>query len=169
MDFKNKFTCRMGDVDLPHIQFNSKLWNLRSRVKDTGEAMRVPAWLEAYAHVKNNQDTWLTGSRPLQSQFYRYPPIKRMLLGVTSPAIAPRFGVARDAEERMRKWSEGMKSRSVSWNVAAMHIFDFSFPDAWRRKKIKASPSENLTCLPMCGVMCTQPPTLGLVLNGQDK
>ena len=30
----------------------------------------------------------------------------------------------------------------ISWNVAAMHTFDFTFPDAWSRKKIKAPPSK---------------------------
>ena len=34
-----------------------------------------------------------------------------------------------------------MEPRFISWNVAAMHTFDFTFPDAWSRKKIKASPS----------------------------
>ena len=58
-------------------------------------------------------------------------------MGVTSPVIAPRIGVARDAEKRMLKWSEEMEPRFISWNVAAMH----TFPDAWSRKKIKASPS----------------------------
>ena len=71
----------------------------------------------------------------------RYPPIRRMLLGVTSPVIAPRLGAARDAEEKMRKWSERMEPRFIRWNVAAMHTFDFTFPDAWSRKKIKAPPS----------------------------
>ena len=64
-----------------------------------------------------------------------------MLLAVTSPVIAPRIGAARDAEKRMLKWSEGMEPRFISWNVAAAHTFDFSFPDAWSRKKIKALPS----------------------------
>ena len=64
-----------------------------------------------------------------------------MLLGVTSPAIAPRILAARDPEERNVKWSEGMKPRFFSWNVAAMYAFDFSFPDAWSRKKIKTPPS----------------------------
>ena len=68
MDFNNSFKCRMGDVDLSHIQLNPKHWNLRPVVKDTGEAMRVPAWPEAYAHFKENQDSWLAGSRPLPSQ-----------------------------------------------------------------------------------------------------
>ena len=106
-------------------------------MKDLGEAMRVPLWPEAYAHVKENQQAWYSGSRPLPDQCVRYPPIRMMLLGVTSPAIAPRIGAARDAEERMLKWSGGMESRFISWNVAAMHTFDFTFSDAWSRKKIE--------------------------------
>ena len=141
MDFNNHFKCRMGREDLSHVQFNPKLWNLRPVVKDTGETMLVPLWREAYAHVKGNQQEWLSGSRPLPDQCPRYPPIRRMLLGVTSPAIAPRIGAARDAEKRMLNWSEGMEPRFISWNVAARHTFDFTFPDAWSRKKIKASPS----------------------------
>ena len=86
---------------------------------------------------------WLAGSRPPPDQCPRYPPIRRMLLGVTSPVIviAPRIGAARDAEERMQKWSKGMELPFISWNVAVMHTFDFSFSDAWSRKKIKTSPS----------------------------
>ena len=141
MDFNNNFKCRMGREDLSHVQINPKLWNLRPVKKDSGEAMRVPLLPETYAHVKENQQAWLSGSRPLPDQCPRYPPIRRMLLGVTSPAIAPRIGAARDAEKRMLKWSEGMEPRFISWNVAAMHTFDFTFPDAWIRKKIKASPS----------------------------
>ena len=34
-----------------------------------------------------------------------------------------------------------MEPRFISWNVAVMHTFDFTFPDAWNRKKIKALPS----------------------------
>ena len=66
-----------------------------------------------------------------------------MLLEVMSPVIviAPRIGAARDAKERMQKWSKGIELPFVSWNVAAMHTFDFNFPDAWSRKKIKTSPS----------------------------
>ena len=131
MDFNNHFKCRMGREDLSHIQFNPKLWNLRP----------VPLLPEAYAHAKENQQAWLSGSRPLPDQCPRYPPIRRMLLGVTSPVIAPRIGAARGAEKRMLKWIEGMEPRFISWNVAAAHTFDFSFPDAWNRKKIKALPS----------------------------
>ena len=76
---------------------------MRPVVKDSGEAMRVPVWPESYAHVKENQQVWLSWSRPLPDQCTRYPPIRRMLLGVTSPAIAPCIGAARDAEEQMRK------------------------------------------------------------------
>ena len=61
-------------------------------------------------------------------------------MGVTSPVIAPRIGAARDAERKMLKWCEGMEPRFISWNVAFAHTFDFTFPDAWSRKKIKAPP-----------------------------
>ena len=104
-------------------------------------ALRVPLLPEAYAHAKENQQAWLSGSRPLPDQCPRYPPIRRMLLGVTSPIIAPRIGALRDAEKRMLKWSEGMEPRFISWKVAAAHTFDFTFPDTWSRKKIKAPPS----------------------------
>ena len=87
--------------------------------------MRVPLLPEAYAHAKENQQAWLSGSRPLPDQCPRYPPIRRMFLGVTSPVIAPRNGAARDAEKRMLKWSEGLEPRFISWNVAAAHTFDF--------------------------------------------
>ena len=72
MDFNNKFKCRMGREDLSHVQFNPKLWNLRPVVKDSGAAMRVPLLPEAYAHVKENQQAWLSGSRPLTDQCPRY-------------------------------------------------------------------------------------------------
>ena len=62
-------------------------------------------------------------------------------MGVTSPIIAASIGAARDTEKRMLKWSEGMEPRFIGWNVAAAHTFDFSFPDAWSSKKIKALPS----------------------------
>ena len=55
--------------------------------------------------------------------------------------IAPRIGADRDAEEKIRKWSEGMEPRFISWNVSAMHTSDFMFPDAWSRMKIKTSIS----------------------------
>ena len=34
-----------------------------------------------------------------------------------------------------------MEPRFISWNVEAAHTFDFTFPDAWSRKKIKAPSS----------------------------
>ena len=141
MGFNNSFNCRMGDGDDSYIQVNPKLWNLRPLVKNTGEAMRVPAWPEACAHVKENQDAWLAGSRPLPGQCPQYPTIRRMQLGVTSPVVAPRIGAARDAEKRMHKWSGGIEPRFISWNLTAMQTFDFSFRDAWSPKKIKAPPS----------------------------
>ena len=143
MDFNKNIKCKMSGEDLSHVQFNPKLWHMRPGVKDSGEAMQVPVWPEAYAHVKENQQVWLSGSRSLPDQGPRYLPIRRMLLGVTSPAIAPRFGAARDAEEKMRKWSEGIEPRFISWNVAAMHTFDFTIPDALIRKNIKAPPSRS--------------------------
>ena len=97
MDFNDNLKCRMGGEDLSHTQFSPKLWNLRPVVKDSGEAMRVPVWPEAYAHVKENQQVRLSGFKSLPYQCPRYSPIKRMLLGVSSPAIAPRIGAARDA------------------------------------------------------------------------
>ena len=103
VDFSNILKCRMGGEELSYIQFNPKRWKLRPIVKDSGEAMRVPAWPEAYAHVRENQQVWLAGSRPLLDQCPRYPPIRRMLLGVTSTAIAPRIGAAGDADERIQK------------------------------------------------------------------
>ena len=142
MDFNNNFKCRMGREELSHVQFNPKLWNLRPVVKDSGEAMRVSLLPEAYAHVKENQQAWLSGSRPLPDQCPRYPPIRRMLLEVASPIIAPRIEAARDAERRILKWSEGMEPHFISWNVAATHTFDFTFPDAWSGEKIKAPPSK---------------------------
>ena len=63
-------------------------------------------------------------------------------MGIRSPVIAPRIGAALDAEERMLKWSAGMEPRFISWNAAAIHTFDFTFPDAWSRKKIKEPPSK---------------------------
>ena len=128
MDFNNSFKCRMGGKDLSHVHFNPKLWNLRPIVKDSGEAMRISACLEAYAHVKENQQEWLAGSTPLPDQCPRYLLIRRMLLGVTSLVIAPCIRVDRVVEERTRKRSEDMESQFLSWNVAAMqNSFDLSF------------------------------------------
>ena len=65
--------------------------------------MKIPAWPETYAHVK---DTWLAGSNPLPDMCPLYSRIKRMLLGVTSSVVTPRIGAAQDVEERMLRWSE---------------------------------------------------------------
>ena len=62
-------------------------------------------------------------------------------MGVNSPAISHHIGAARDTEERMLKWSDGMEPRFISWNVAAVDMLDFTFPDAWSRKKMNAPPS----------------------------
>ena len=86
IDFNNNLKCRMRGEGLLHIQFNPKIWNLRPVVKVLGEAMRVPALLEGYA--QENQHVSIAGSMPLPDQCPRYPPIRGMLLGVTSPFIA---------------------------------------------------------------------------------
>ena len=145
-----------------HVQLNPKLWNLPPKVKYSGEAIRVPAWPEENAHARENQQAWLGGARPLPEHCPRYPPTRSILLGVTSPGIAPRIGGARYVEERMRKWSEGMESRFISWNVAAMHTFDFSIPDAWSRNVIKTQQSKKSEFLPTCGIRCIRQLTIGL-------
>ena len=63
------------------------------------------------------------------------------VIGWTSPVLAHRIGAAQDVEERMLRWSAGMEPRFISWNAATLHTFDFTFPDIWSRKKIKALPS----------------------------
>ena len=108
MDLNNSFKCRMGGENLSNVQFNPKLWNLRPILKGAKEALKIPAWPETYAHVKQNQDTWLAGSDPLPDRCPLYPRFRRMLLEVTSPVLAPRIGAAQDVEERILKWSEGM-------------------------------------------------------------
>ena len=60
---------------------------------------------------------------------------------MTSPVLAPRIGAAQDVEERMLRWSQGMEPRFISWNAAALHTFDFTFPAIWSCKKSKAMPS----------------------------
>ena len=141
MDLNNSFKCRMGGENLSNLQFNPKLWNSRPIIKGTKEAVKIPAWPETYAHVKENQNTWLAGSDPLPDRCLLYPRIRRILLGVTSPVVALRIGAAQDVEERMLTWSEGMEQRFISWNDAALTTFDFTFPDLWSRNKIKAIPS----------------------------
>ena len=46
-----------------------------------------------------------------------------------------RIGAAQNVEEKMIKRSEGMEPRFISWNAVALHVFDFTFPDLWSRKK----------------------------------
>ena len=99
--------------------------------------MKIPAWPETYAHVK---DTWLAGSNPLPDMCPLFSCIRRMLLEVTSSVLTPRIGAAQDVEERRLRWSEGLEPRFITWNAAALHTFDFTFPDIWSRKKIKAIP-----------------------------
>ena len=90
---------------------------------------------------EGDSSQWLAGLKPLPDRCPLYLRIRRMLLGVTSPVLAPRIEAAQDVEESMLKWSEGMKPRFISWNAAVLHTFEFTFPDIWSRKKIKAIPS----------------------------
>ena len=155
MDFNNSFKCRMGREDLFHVQFNPKLWNLRPVVKDSGEAMRVPLFPEAYAHVKENQQAWLSGSRPLPDQCPRYLPIRRMLLGVTSPAIAPRIRAARDAEKRNLSEVKGW-SRASSVGMLQPCIRSTShFQMLGAGKRSKHHLPGNQRSPLVCGMMCT--------------
>ena len=142
MDFNNSFKCRIGDVDDSHIQFNPKLWNLRPILKDTEEAMRVPAWAEAYAHVKENQGAWLAGSRPLPSQCPQYPPIRRMLLGVTSPVIAlvlePPVMRKRECRNGVMGWS---RASSVGMWQRCTHLTSVSLMHGAERR-LKRHPRQ---------------------------
>ena len=87
---------------------------------------------EDLSHIQFNPKLW--NLRPVVKD-------SGAAMRVPSSVIAPRIGAARDADKRRLKWSEGMKPRFISCNVAAAHTFDFTFPDAWSRKKIKALPS----------------------------
>ena len=93
-DLNNSFKYRKGGENISNVQFNPKLWNLRPIIKGTEDAVKIPSWPKTYAHVKENQDTWLAGSDPLMDRCNLYPRIRRMLLGVTSPVLAPRIGAA---------------------------------------------------------------------------
>ena len=116
IDLNNSFKCRMSGESLSIVQFNPKLTTNHQGTKD---AVKIPTWSQTYAHLKENQDTWLAGSDSL--------PDRRMLLGVTSPVLASRIGAAQDVEEK----SEGIEPRFISWNAAALQTFDFTFPDLW--------------------------------------
>ena len=59
MDFKNNFKQGKGGEDLSNVQFNPKLLNLRPVVKGTKDAVKIPAWPETCAHVKEHQEAWL--------------------------------------------------------------------------------------------------------------
>ena len=84
-------------------------------IKGKTDTVKIPAWPETCAHVKENQETTLAGSTPLTSRRPLYPRIRRLLLGVTSPVLAPRIWTAQDVEERMLKWSsEGMEPRFIN-------------------------------------------------------
>ena len=141
MDLNNCSNYRMGGKKLSNVQVNPELWNLRRIIKGTKDAVKVPAWSETYAYVKENQDRWLAGSSPLPDSCPLFPRISRILLRVTGPVLALRIGAAKDVEERTLKRDEGMKPHFISWNAAALHTFAFTFPDAWSRKLIKAIPS----------------------------
>ena len=99
MDFNNSFKCQMGGDDISKVQLDPRLWNLRPIVKGTKHAVKVPAWPETYADVKEHQEAWLAGSSPLPERCAQYPLIRRMLLEVTSPGLAPRIGAAQYVEE----------------------------------------------------------------------
>ena len=103
-----------GWLNLSNVQFNPKLWNRRP-IRRRGWRVQVHYQISA--------------------------PSIRVLSGVTSSAFAPRIGAAQDVEERIWNRSEGMEPRFISWNAAALHSFDLTFPDMWSRKKIKAIPS----------------------------
>ena len=86
MNLNNSFKCRLGGENLSNAQANPKLWNLRPIVKGTKEAVKIPAWPETCAHVKENQENHVVaGSNPLPDRCPLYPRIRRMLLGVTGP------------------------------------------------------------------------------------
>ena len=159
MVYNNSLKCRMGDVDDNHFQFNPKLWNLRPVAKDTGEAMRVPAWPEAYAHVRENQGAWLAGSRPLPSQCTQYPAIRRMLLVVTSPV----FPLVLDAVMRKKECRNGVKGWSRASSVEVWQrctpLTSVSLMHGAERR-LKRHPRENPTFPPTCGVMYTHQPMI---------
>ena len=102
----NSFKCRTDGDDLPNFQFSLKLSNLRPVIRGTKD-VKIPSWPETYAHVKEHQETWLAVSRPLQDSCPHYPPIRRMLLGVKSPASAPRIRAAQAerVQNGVREWS----------------------------------------------------------------
>ena len=59
--------------------------------------------------MKEHQEASLADSSPLSVRCPQYALIRRMLLGVTSPALALMIGAAEDIEERILNWSEGLE------------------------------------------------------------
>ena len=133
-------------------------------VKDSGDAMQVPVKPEAYAHVREIQQVWLAGSRPLPDKCPRYPTIRIMLVIVMSPVIAHRIGRRRKNTET--EWRNGAALHQLE-RCGDAHI-DFSFNVAWSRKKIKAPHSRKPGLPLMYGTICIQQLTIGLDWSGQD-
>ena len=117
MDLNNNSKCRMCGENLSNVQFNPILWNLRAIIRGTKEAVKIPVWPETYAHVKENQDTWLAGSDPLPDMFPLYPHIRRMLLGVTR--IELRKTWRRGCSGGAREWS---RASSVGTLQPCIHL-----------------------------------------------
>ena len=161
MDFNNNFKCRIGSEDLCHVQFNPKLWNLRPVVKNSGEAMRVPLWREAYAHVKENQQAWLSGFRPLPDQFPRYPQIRRICWGsrvLSLPLASERLVM------RRRKCGSEVKGWSRASSVGTLRLCIFSISrflmhGAGRRSKHHLPGCQE--CPLTCGTTCTRQLRIG--------
>ena len=163
MHFNNNFKCRMGGEDIFHVQFNPKLRSMRPVVKDSGEAMRVSAWPEAYAHVKESQQVWLAGSIPLPDQCPRYPPIRRMLLGVTSPAIPL---LSERLVTRKKNYGNGVKGWSRASSAGTLRpcinlISLFLMHGAGRRTSHHLPKNPGFPM--MCGTTCTHQPMIGHV------
>ena len=154
MDFNNNFKCRIGGEDLSLVQFNPKLWNLQPVVKVSGEAMRVPLWPEAYAHVKENQQVWFSGSRPLPDQYPRYPPEC-----CWESRLPPLPLASERLVMRKRKCGNGVKGWSRSSSVGNLRPCILStlrllMHGAGRRSR-KHLPGDQGFPL-MCGMMCTR-------------
>ena len=99
--FSNNLKCRMCGEDLSNVHFKPKLWDLRPVIKGTKDAVKISAWPETYAHVKEYQETWLASSSPLLDSSPQYPMIPRKLLRATNPALATKIGATQDVEERL--------------------------------------------------------------------
>ena len=160
-ELQQQFQMQNVGEDLSHVQFNAELWNLRPRMKNSGEAMRVPIWPEAYAHIKENQQVRLSSSRPLPDQCHRSPPIRSMLLGVTSPAIAPRIGAARDVEEKCGNGVKGLNRASSAGTLQPCTRLTsrFLMHGSGRRS---SHHFPGVLWFPLtCGIMCAHQPMIG--------